>query len=301
MAKIGRRILISGGSGLIGSAVQREARERGMEVTTLVRRHRQVQGRAIYWNPGTGVHPMALEGFDAIIHLSGATVARRWTEKYRREIVKSRVGTTRTLCEALANVRQRPRVLVCASAVGIYGDRGDEVLTENSGPGAGFLAETCQAWEAAVEPARQAGIRVVHTRFGVVLSREGGALAKMLPVFRLGLGGRLGSGQQWMSWIGVRDAVRAMFFLMERDELAGAFNVTASESVTNAEFTKALGKAVHRPAALPVPAGVLRLIFGAMADETLLASQRVLPQRLTDAGFVFEGAEIGTVLHTLLG
>ena len=300
MGKSGRRILISGGSGLLGRAVQREGHERAIEVTTLVRHHRQVQGGAIYWNPQTGVHPMALEGFDAIVHLSGATVARRWTKKYRREIVDSRVGTTRALCDALANVRQRPRVLVCASAVGIYGDRGDEELTEESAAGTGFLAETCKAWEAAGDRASEAGVRVVHVRFGVVLSREGGALDKMLPAFRMGLGGRLGSGRQWMSWIALRDAVRAMFFLMERDDLVGAFNATAPRPVTNAEFTRGLGEAVHRPALLPVPAAALRLIFGAMADEALLASQRALPMRLADAGFVFDEPEMGSALRALL-
>ena len=303
MVKPLRRILLSGSSGLIGSALRGAAREQGMEVTALVRRHRLVGPGAVYWNPAkpeATVHAVELEGFDAVVHLSGANVARRWTEEYRREIVESRVTSTRMLCESLAQVRRRPRVLLCASAVGIYGDCGDEVLTEESPEGTGFLADTCTAWEAAAKNACALGIRVVHLRLGVVLSRKGGALGKMLPAFRLGLGGRLGSGRQWMSWISVRDLVRAAMFLMEREELAGTFNLTAPNPVTNATFVMALAAAVHRPALLPVPAGMLRMIFGEMADETMLASQRVLPQRLAGAGFRFEDEEIGTAFRALL-
>lgn len=305
MSEKKKRILISGSSGLIGSAMRRAVQERATDLTTLVRHHREVVGGTLYWNPSkadTAIHPMGLEGFDVVLHLSGATVARRWTEKYRREIVVSRVGSTQALCEALAQVRQPPRVLVCASAIGIYGDRGAEVLTEASLPGTGFLAETCVAWEKAADKARAAGIRVVHARFGVVLSRKGGALKKMMPAFRLGLGGKMGSGEQWMSWISMRDTVRALLFLMESDDLAGSFNLTAPEPVTNAEFARKLGAALHRPAWLDVPAGVLRVAFGAtMANETLLASARVLPQRLEEAGFRFEDRELGAALRALLG
>ena len=297
------RILLSGGSGLIGSALQAAAREKGFTVQTLVRQHRAVRGGAIYWNPAEaklGVHPAALEGFDAIVHLNGASVARRWTSEYRRTIVTSRVRSTEVLCDALAKLKRRPPVLLCASAVGIYGDRGDEVLTEQSAPGSGFLAETCLAWEAAAQRANDLGIRVVHLRFGVVLGRKGGALAKMLPVFQLGLGGRLGSGRQWMSWVTVRDALRAMWFLMEHQQLAGAFNVTAPQPITNADFTRALAHAVYRPAVFPAPAGALRLVFGEMAQETMLASQRALPRRLEQAGFAFQDAEIGSALRAIL-
>jgi uncharacterized protein (TIGR01777 family) len=298
-----RRILISGASGLIGSAVREAAHEGDIEVHTLVRRHRDVRGRAIYWNPGganQGVHPAAFEGLDAVVHLNGATVARRWSRQYREKIFSSRVQTTRVLCEVLGKVRRPPSVLLCASAVGIYGDRGAEVLSEESSPGSGFLAETCQAWEAATQPARDLGIRVVNLRLGVVLSRRGGALGKMRPVFQLGLGGQLGNGRQWTSWITERDVVRAIWFLMERQDLSGAFNLAAPQPVTNAEFTQALASAVHRPALLPVPAFVLRLAFGAMAQQTLLVSQRVLPKRLEVAGFQFEDAEIGAALRALL-
>jgi uncharacterized protein len=305
MSEKKKRILISGSSGLIGSAMRRAVQERALDLTTLVRHHREVVGGTLYWNPSqadTGIHPMGLEDFDVVLHLSGANVARRWTEAYRREIVVSRVGSTQALCEALAQVRHPPRVLVCASAIGIYGDRGGEVLTEASAPGTGFLAETCVAWEKAADKARGAGIRVVDARFGVVLSRRGGALKKMLPAFRMGLGGKLGSGDQWMSWISIRDAVRALLFLMESDDLAGPFNLTAPEPVTNAEFARRLGAAIHRPAWLGVPAGVLRMAFGAtMANETLLASARVLPHRLEEAGFRFEDQELGAALRALPG
>lgn len=305
MSEKKKRILISGASGLIGSAMRRAAQERGMDVTTLVRHHREVVGGTIYWNPSTpdaAIHPMGVEAFDAVFQFSGASVARRWTEQRRREMVVSRVGSTQVLCEALAQAHQPPRVLACASAIGIYGDRGDEVLTEASMPGTGFLAETCVAWEKAADKARAAGIRVVHLRFGIVLSRRGGALRKMLPAFRLGVGGKLGGGQQWMSWITIRDAVRAMLFLVERDDLAGAFNLTAPQPVRNADFTKKLGAALHRPARMGVPAGVLRMAFGsAMANETLLSSARVLPQRLVDAGFRFEDDELGAALRALPG
>lgn len=305
MSEKKKRILISGASGLIGSAMRRAAQERGIDVTTLVRHHREVVGGTIYWNTGrvdAAIHPMGLEGFDVVVHLSGANIARRWTEDYKREIVSSRVGSTRALCEALAQVRQPPRVLVCASAIGVYGDRGEEVLTEASAPGRGFLAETCVAWEKAADKARAAGIRVVHARFGVVLSRKGGALKKMLPAFRLGIGGKLGSGQQWMSWISIRDAVRALLFLIEDDDQTGPFDLTAPQPVTNRDFTNELAAALHRPAWLGVPAGTLRLAFGAtMANETLLASARVLPQRLEEAGFRFEDADLGAALRALLG
>lgn len=299
-----KRILVSGASGLIGSAVRREAQERGLQVTALVRHHREVVGGTLYWNPekaDAAVHPMGLEGCDAVIHLSGANVARRWTNEYRGKIVSSRVGSTQALCHALAQVRERPRVLVCASAIGLYGDRGDEVLTEASPPGSGFLAGTCVAWERAADKARKAGIRVVHARFGVVLSRSGGALKKMLPVFRLGLGGQLGDGRQWMSWISLRDAVRALFFLMESEDLQDAFNLTAPQPVTNAAFTETLAAAVHRRSRLRVPAGVLRVGFGAMAEQTMLSSIRAVPERLRGAGFRFEDEELGAALRALLG
>jgi uncharacterized protein len=298
-----RRILVSGASGLIGSAFLRAAQSQSADVVRLVRAHRAGGPGITAWHPNkpkNAVHPVALEDFDAVVHLSGANVGKRWTPKYREEIVGSRVASTKALCETLAQVHRRPGVLLCASAVGIYGDRGDEMLSEQSSVGTGFLAETCVAWEAATEAASRAGIRVVHLRFGVVLDRQGGALKKMLTPFRLGLGGTLGSGGQWMSWVSLPDAVRAMLFLMEHEQLAGSFNVTSPNPVTNRSFTRALAEAVHRPTMLPVPAAVLRLAFGQMADETLLASCRALPKRLQEAGFTFENPEIQPALAALL-
>jgi len=288
---------------LIGSALKNAAHEAGMEVTTLVRRHRQVSAGAVYWNPdrtGSAVHPMVLEGLDAVIHLNGASVGRPWTRRYRKEIVASRVETTRGLCDSLVQVHEPPPVLLVASAVGIYGSRDDETLVEASAAGSGFLAETCKAWENASAKVAAQGVRVVHLRFGVVLDRKGGALGRLLPVFRCGLGGKMGSGRQWMSWVSLRDAVRAILFLLERNDLAGAFNVTAPQPATNAEFTRALGAALHRPTLVTIPAGGLRLGLGEMADQTLLASQRVVPRRLLDAGFCFEDSEIGPALKALL-
>jgi uncharacterized protein (TIGR01777 family) len=298
-----RRILVSGASGLIGSAWVRAARSASIEVVRLVRDQRAARPGSIYWNHRNSLvvaHPVDLEDFDAVVHLGGATVAQRWTSKVQRSIFSSRVDATRTLCERLAMARRPPRVLLCASAVGFYGNRGEEVLTEQSTAGSGFLADTCTAWEAATRPAQDAGIRVVHLRFGIVLDKNGGALKKMLPAFRCGLGGRLGSGHQWMSWVSLPDVLRAMFFLMDRDDLSGAFNLASPNPVTNQIFTRALARAVHRPAIFPVPRTALRLAFGAMADEGLLASSRALPKRLNEAGFAFENDEIRTTLEALL-
>jgi NAD dependent epimerase/dehydratase family enzyme len=246
------RFLITGASGLIGSALVRAAQEQAADVVRLVRDRRKPMPNSIYWNYRNtliAAHPLELEKFGAVFHLSGANIAHRWTDAYRREIVRSRVESTRVLCE---------------------------------------------------RKAEDAGIRVVHLRFGVVLDRRGGALGKMLPPFRFGLGGRLGSGRQWMSWISLRDVVRAALFLVEHDELAGCFNFTGPNPVTNRTFTHALAHALHRPAILPVPEFALRAAFGGMADEGLLASCRALPTRLQQAGFTFEHRDIGTTLQALL-
>ena len=298
-----QRILVSGASGLIGSALIHAARGQEVEIVRLVRTENAAAPNTLCWDPrktSAPPHPEYLENFDGVIHLSGANLAHRWTPAYRQEIMESRVVSTRSLCQALANTKKRPRVLLCASAVGLYGDRGDEILTEKSGAGVGFLAETCSAWEDATRPADEAGIRVVHLRFGIVLDAGGGALGRMLPAFRLGLGGPMGSGRQWMSWISVRDVARAVFFLMNRDDLAGAFNVVAPRPVTNRAFAQALGRALHRPALLPAPRAALRLLFGSMADEALLASQRAVPGRLLESGFRFEDEEIEPALQNLL-
>jgi len=243
----------------------------------------------------------ALEGCAAAVHLSGASVAgQRWTAAYRREMMASRVDSTRALATLLAGLRTPPRALLVASAVGYYGDRGDQLLDETSLPGEGFLADLCRQWEAAAQPAVEAGIRVVHLRFGVVLGPGPGALARMLPIFRLGLGGRLGSGRQWMSWISVEDAMRALLFALETPSLAGPVNLTAPSPVTNAEFTRLLARQLRRPSFLPVPAFALRLALGQMADEALLASTRAVPSRLLVAGFRFAHPTVDKALAAAL-
>jgi uncharacterized protein (TIGR01777 family) len=256
------------------------------------------------WDPYAAVpikNLQALEGITAAVHLSGANLAgQRWSSAFKQEISASRLTPTRTLSALLAGLRSKPAVLVCASAIGIYGSRGDERLTEDSSPGTGFLPELCLAWEEAARPAAEAGIRVVHARFGVVLSSQGGALAQMLPIFRMGLGGRLGSGTQWISWIALPDVIRAIEFALQTANLSGPLNVVAPNPVTNLEFTRVLGHVLHRPAVLPAPAFALRMAFGEMADATILASERVMPARLTAAGFIFEHPELEAGLRAVL-
>jgi len=284
---------------MLGSALQRRLAERGTTPVQLVRRT-AAEKHEVTWDPRAEkivADPGQLEGVEAAIHLSGASVAgQRWTAAYKRELSESRVGSTRAIARLLTGLRQPPRTLVVASAVGIYGDRGDELLDESSAPGAGFLADLCRAWESAARPAEEAGIRVVHARFGVVLGQGPGALGKMLPVFRWGLGGRLGSGRQWMSWVSVDDAIGAILFALEH-ELSGPVNVVAPNAVTNAEFTRALAKQLHRPALLPAPAFALRLVLGQMADEALLASALVAPAKLLGAGFRFAHPTIEEALR----
>ncbi len=302
-------VLISGASGLIGQSLERILAAQRIPTRKLVR---SPSPGAVLWNPAAD-QPFAstapLEGARAAIHLSGASVAgHRWTPAYKREIYHSRVRSTHALATALAALRQPPEVLLCASAIGYYGDRGAELLTEQSAPGTGFLAETCVAWEQAADPARVAGIRVVHLRLGVVLTPHGGALRQMLPVFRLGLGGRLGSGRQWMSWIAFDDVLRAILDCLQDQPshepgyhpLQGPVNLVAPHPVTNAEFTRALARALRRPAFAAVPAFGLRLAFGQVADEALLASTRVVPAQLQDTGFQFTQPYLDGALHMLL-
>jgi uncharacterized protein (TIGR01777 family) len=295
------RILVSGASGLIGNVLIGECATRQISVTRLVRKQ-PAAADEILWSPlseDAVADAARLEGFDAVIHLSGANIAaHRWTAAYKQEIVESRANTTQTLARLLAGLRNPPRMLLCASATGIYGNRGDEVLTEESEPGSGFLAETCIAWEAAAQPARDAGIGVAHLRFGVVLIAGGGALGKMVHISRLGLGGRLASGKQWISWISLADAVRAVFHIIDTP-LFGPVNMVGPIPVTNADFTRTLAHAVHRPAIFPVPAVAMRLAFGEMA-EMVLASTRAIPAKLAQSGFRFEHAELAFALESLL-
>lgn len=296
-------ILLSGASGMLGTALRKALAARGITALQLVRGAAAAEHQ-LAWTPDKSpamADPGRLEGLAAAIHLSGASVAgHRWTAAYRREMAASRVGSTRALATILAGLRRPPAVLLAASAVGFYGDRGDALLDESSGPGTGFLVELCREWEEAARPAVDAGIRVVHLRFGVVLGPGAGALEQMLPVFRLGLGGRLGSGRQWMSWIGVADAMRAILFAMETPALAGPVNLTAPNPVTNAEFTRALARQLGRPAVLPASAFALRWALGKMADETLLASARAVPGKLRAAGFQFEQPTVEEALRVSL-
>ena len=297
------RIILSGASGMLGSALQRALATRGIPTLQLMRRGPAAAGQ-LQWNPGEEriiESPAPLEGAVAAIHLSGASVAsHRWTDAYKREMAASRVESTHKLAKVLAALRTPPKTFVVASAIGIYGDRGDELLTEASQAGSGFLANLCRHWEAAAEPAVQAGIRVVHTRFGVVLGPGHGALQQMLPPFRVGLGARLGSGRQWMSWVSLADVIAAILFALEQTKLAGPVNVTAPNPLTNAEFTRALGQQLHRPAFLAVPAFAVRMLFGQMGDEALLASARVQPEKLLTSGFRFSMPEINRALRAAL-
>jgi uncharacterized protein (TIGR01777 family) len=298
-----RRVAVTGASGLIGRA-RCEALERdGVQGLRLVRRPPRA-GEA-RWDPEGGtIDAAALEGIDGVVHLAGEDLGQRWTSEAKRRILSSRTRGTGLLAHTLASLRRPPEVLVSASAVGYYGDRGDEPLTEDAGPGDDFLANVVRAWEGAADPARAAGIRVTHPRLGVVLSPRGGMLQRVLPFFRLGLGGPLGRGRQYMSWIALEDAVRALRFLLdppgEAPGLAGAVNATSPEPVTNEEFTRTLGLVLHRPTLVPVPAAALRVVYGEMARGTVLVSQRALPRRLREAGFEFHLPRLEDALRAAL-
>lgn len=294
------RILLSGAGGLIGGAARAAWEARGDEVWRLVRREARDGVREVEWRaPAAPVDPERLEGFDAVVHLAGAGIADRpWSAARKRVLRESRVDATAALARALAARERRPEVLVCASAIGAYGDAGDRIVDEDSALGGGFLADLVRDWEAAADPARPAGIRVVHARFGIVLAR-GGALGKMLPAFRLGLGARLGDGKQWMSWVTLGDVVRALTFVMERSEVEGPVNVVGGAD-TNAAFTRTLGRVLHRPAPFAAPAWLLRLAGGDLVKEALLAGQHVAAKRLPDAGFTFGDTELGDALARVL-
>jgi uncharacterized protein len=293
------RILISGASGLIGSAVVSALESHGHEVTRLVR-HPTGNGNELQWDPMHEVSPELVSGYDALIHLSGESVAGRWTAEKKGRIRESRLVSTNNLSRALAKAERPPRIFICASAIGYYGSRGDEILTEESPPGTGFLPEVCREWEAATESAERVGIRTANLRFGIVLSPYGGALKEMLLPFRLGLGGKIGSGRQWYSWIHIGDAVSAVMHILQEESFRGPINMTAPTPVTNAEFTKTLGSALQRPTILAVPTFAAKLAFGEFAEEGLLASARVIPKRLGDSGFEFRYPELRPALAQLL-
>jgi uncharacterized protein (TIGR01777 family) len=294
-------VAISGASGLIGSTLATQLVASGLAVRKFTRKDGGGV-EAIHWDPARGaLLPEQIDGLDAIVHLAGESIAGgRWTRARMAAIRDSRVRGTGLIASTIAKLTHKPKVLVCASAVGFYGDRGDDAVDESSAPGTGFLADVCQAWEAAARPAVDAGVRVVWLRFGVVLAVQGGALERMLTPFKLGLGGRLGSGRQWMPWIAVTDAVAAIEVALARNDMHGAYNVVAPEAVTNATFTRTLARVLHRPAFLPVPAFALRLAFGRFADEALLAGSKVTPKRLVDAGFRFKWPQLEPALRHVL-
>ena len=291
------RVAISGTSGLIGGALARALRAEGSTVLSISRN----PAADIRWDPTRGtLDARAFDSLDAVVHLAGAPIARRWTPARRREILESRVQSTTLIAGALASSANAPPVWVSASAIGIYGSCGDELLTESSVAGVGFLADVVRAWEAATAAALAAGARVVNLRTGIVLSAEGGALPKMLQPFRFGLGGPIGNGRQWMSWISLHDLVRAIRFVLAGD-LHGPVNAVAPGPVTSTEFARTLGGVLSRPAIVRVPALALRAVFGAMANETLLASQRVVPGRLLASGFGFDDPALAGALRRELG
>ena len=296
------KVLIAGGSGLVGAALTTSLRGDGHTVCRMVRPGSQAAPGDVQWNPmSASVDVPAMEGFDAVVSLSGAGIGdSRWTSRRKQVLRSSRVDSTRVLVDALTHLKQPPRVFLCASAIGFYGDRGDEVLTESSGHGKDFLSIVCRAWEGEAARAAASGIRTVIARFGIVLSVDGGALPRMLTPFRFGAGGRLGSGKQWMSWIALDDVVRVLRAAMDDASWNGAVNVVAPEPVRNAEFTRVLASVLHRPAIFPAPALALRLALGEMADALLLSSQRVQPECLARYGYAFRYENLEAALHAVV-
>ena len=300
------KILITGSTGLVGTALVPALIRSGHTVCRLVRQQTVLKSGAndgfqVAWNPATGDLGGAAVGAEAVVNLAGASIAdRRWTVARKGELQSSRVETTRALVRALAKMNARPRVLVSASAIGVYGNRGDEALTEESPAGNGFLAGLANAWEAEALKAEALGIRVVLARFGIILARHSGALPRMMMPFRFFAGGRIGSGKQWMSWLSLDDAVAIVRFALEDGNVRGPINAISPQPVTNSEFTKVLGAAIHRPVLLPAPAFGLRLGLGEMADALLLSSQRVLPQRLQQLGYIFANSDLAAALAAIL-
>ncbi len=298
------KILIAGSRGLVGTDLVSFLKHQGHQVFKLSRTKKENETDVIVWDPETCyLNEADLDGFDAVVNLAGENIANgRWTEKQKEEIKNSRINSTSLLAKALTKVKNPPRVFVCASAIGFYGDRPDEVLNENSVPVRGdFLSETCVQWEEACRPAAEAGIRVVNTRFGIILSPKGGAMAKLLLPFQLGLGGQIGNGEQVMSWIGLDDVVYALNYVIQNESISGPVNFTAPNPVTNLEFTKTLGKVLQRPTIFPVPSFAIKLILGEMADALLLSSQKVKPSKLESAGYEFTHKDLESALRHLLG
>jgi uncharacterized protein (TIGR01777 family) len=295
------KVLISGSHGMVGRALTAALGASGVEIYKLSRKQSD-SPHEIFWNTTTGEIDAgrleAIGGVNAVIHLAGENVGeRRWSEERKRKIYESRVPATQKLSVSLAQLSNPPRLFVGASAVGYYGNRGEEILTESSAAGSGFLARTCMDWEAASAAVATAGTRIVHLRFGMILSRDGGALKKMLPIFKLALGGPLGSGKQWMSWVSLRDVIRVIQFVLNQESPATLYNTVAPEPVRNRDFTKTLGRALRRPTFVSAPAFALRMMFGEMADEALLTSARVVPGKLLSEGFQFQDRDLECVLN----
>ncbi len=297
------RVLVSGSTGFIGMSLVSYLKGHGAHVTRLARSAGDSGDSETIWDPGRGaIDRIQLEGFDAVVHLSGERLSvSRWSAAKRARIRDSRVNSTAFLCEALASLEHPPAALLCASAIGYYGSRGDEMLTEESSPGEGFLAEVCQAWEAAAAPAVESSIRVAHLRFGLVLSPRGGALKAMLTPFKLGLGGVFGDGRQYVGWIALDDAVGAVHHILMHDALAGPINVVAPNPVTNREFVKALGRTLRRPTLVALPSAVVRMLLGEAAEALLLAGTRVQCAKLSASGYVHKHPKIEPALHYMLG
>ncbi len=299
-----RKVAVTGTSGMIGSEVVKRLTTLGRPVVKLVRGTPKSTVTEAQWNVQEGlVNPARLEGVYGVIHLAGENIAGgRWTEERKSRIRNSRVLGTEQLCRDLAGLHRKPEVLVCASAIGYYGDRGTTVLNEESPPGEGFLPEVCREWEAATKPAADAGIRVVNVRIGVVISKEGGALAKMLLPFKMGAGGKVGSGKQYWSWVSHDDVVGVLLHALDCEQLSGPVNAVSPNAVTNAEFTKILGSVLHRPTVLPMPAFAAKLALGQMADDLLLASAHVVPKKLEETGYEFQYPQLRECLqHELNG
>ncbi len=296
-----KNVLISGAAGFIGTHLTELLVANGYRVKILTRSSRVSQENVLYWSPEKGKVALdELEDLHAVVHLAGENIAGRWTDQKRAKIERSRVEGTRLLAESLAKLDKKPEVLIAASAIGYYGDRGDEILTEHSSAGTGFLADVGVKWEHATKAAEEAGIRVCNLRIGLVLGTDGGALEKMLIPFKFGLGGQIGDGSQYWSWISIDDVVGIIYYLIQNQGMEGPVNAVAPNAVTNEEFTRALGRVLGRPTIFPVPGFVVRGLLGKMADETILASTRVVPQKLLDSGYKFKYTDLDDTLISLL-